>query len=211
MTHQERLTWCATCSNRKFDPNRGVICGLTMNYPTFEGTCVSYAEGTPQSITPGSSYEPPRIKERPRVIPVSAGTRFINWIIDRLAIIGLGVVVGAFIGYTGIGYELIQNESRIVDYIFGAVISVFYYGLVESTTGRTIGKLITGTVVVMEDGSKPNTGVYWTRTFCRLIPFNAFSFLGEGIGWHDTLSKTRVVHKDSVNFHDQGEEILDRF
>lgn len=32
------------------------------------------------------------------------------------------------------------------------------------------------------------------RCFCRLIPFNAFSFLGgSGSGWHDSIPKTKVV------------------
>ena len=35
------------------------------------------------------------------------------------------------------------------------------------------------------------------RTFCRYIPFEAFTFLGNKspIGWHDKLSKTIVVSK----------------
>jgi len=34
------------------------------------------------------------------------------------------------------------------------------------------------------------------RTLCRLIPFDALSFLfNDSVGWHDTLSKTRIVNK----------------
>ena len=64
----------------------------------------------------------------------------------------------------------------------------------ESLTGRTMAKLITRTKVVMENGDKPTFEVILTRTLCRLIPFNWISFLGDdGVGWHDSLSKTRVI------------------
>lgn len=49
--------------------------------------------------------------------------------------------------------------------------------------GKTIGKYITKTIVVMEDGSKPKASDIVLRSLCRLIPFDAFSFLGtEGKG-----------------------------
>lgn len=51
----------------------------------------------------------------------------------------------------------------------------------------------------MVDGSKPKFDEILIRALCRLIPLNAFSFLGDlGKGWHDTLSKTYVV--DVVKF-----------
>lgn len=34
------------------------------------------------------------------------------------------------------------------------------------------------------------------RNFSRLIPFDAFSFIGDSsYGWHDSISKTYVVDK----------------
>ena len=48
--------------------------------------------------------------------------------------------------------------------------------------------------VVLEDGSLPSSTGYLKRSFSRMIPFEAFSFLGsEARGWHDTISKTYVV------------------
>lgn len=49
-------------------------------------------------------------------------------------------------------------------------------------------------MVVREDGGKPSLGQVLGRTACRLIPFEAFSFLGSsGVGMHDSIPDTRVV------------------
>jgi hypothetical protein len=36
------------------------------------------------------------------------------------------------------------------------------------------------------------------RTFSRFVPFEPFSFLGSGHGWHDRWSDTRVVRTRGV-------------
>ena len=77
--------------------------------------------------------------------------------------------------------------------------AIFYFLTELIFKGKSFGKLITKTRVVMEDGSNPTYLDYLKRSFCRLIPFEAFSFLGsEGRGWHDSVSKTYVV--DEVRF-----------
>ena len=62
-----------------------------------------------------------------------------------------------------------------------------------------MGKLITGTRVVTENGGKPRWGQIVGRSFARFIPFEALSVLfwndKERRGWHDSLSKTCVVRK----------------
>ena len=46
------------------------------------------------------------------------------------------------------------------------------------------------------NGEKPGTQEILIRSLCRLIPFDAFSFLGApDKGWHDSISKTYVVKK----------------
>lgn len=42
MNRAEQLKFCKICSNRKFDFNRGIVCGLTDEPAAFEGTCESY-------------------------------------------------------------------------------------------------------------------------------------------------------------------------
>ena len=76
------------------------------------------------------------------------------------------------------------------------VIVILYYGLTDLYFSRSLAKYFTKTVVVLKDGSKPDFKTILIRTLCRLIPFDAFSFLGNvPRGWHDSLSQTYVVKK----------------
>jgi uncharacterized RDD family membrane protein YckC len=71
---------------------------------------------------------------------------------------------------------------------------LIFYFILESTSQRTIGKLITQTKVVLENGEKPSLETIIIRSLCRIIPFEPFSFFGNiPRGWHDTISKTYVV------------------
>jgi uncharacterized RDD family membrane protein YckC len=64
---------------------------------------------------------------------------------------------------------------------------------------RTVGKFITQTIVVDEHGEKPHHETILIRSLCRLIPFNPFSVLFLGRGWHDSISKTYVVNKKALD------------
>jgi uncharacterized RDD family membrane protein YckC len=96
-----------------------------------------------------------------------------------LALIGLGDVI-----------------EEMNDYLLGFIILLIYYVPQEAFSGRTLGKMITGTKAVNEDGSKLTFGKVLGRTLCRFIPFEAFSFLGgqnKPKGWHDRIPKTKVI------------------
>lgn len=129
------------------------------------------------------------------------GIRFANFIIDYILQIaigaGIGVIVVLFSEVTGnytISDYIMYSDSFWVDLFFGYFILLLYYTTIETLTGRSIGKFITNTKVVLADGSKPSFNEILVRSLCRIIPFEAFSFLGEdGKGWHDSLSKTFVV------------------
>src|SRR5690606_21846162 len=89
------------------------------------------------------------------------------------------------------------NLSDLQGQLIFVVISIFYYSFTEGLFGRSLGKFITGTVVVDENGEKPSFSVIFKRTLCRLIPFDGFSFLGSR-GWHDSISDTFVVNKKDL-------------
>lgn len=205
LSQQEKLSFCKICKNRSFNPSVGIICGLTNKPPTFVETCADYKEDIKQVTR---DYERSTTNSLNRsssnVYPVSAGTRFANYFIDGIihTILYYVLVYGGISSGAFVGPEVILLRFFII---------VGYYTILEGSTGKTIGKMITGTVVVMEDGSKPTTDKIIARSFSRLIPFNAFSFLFlNGVGWHDTISKTRVVAKNSIVFEDEN-EVLDRF
>lgn len=85
------------------------------------------------------------------------------------------------------------------DQLIGAAVMIAYYTLMESTTGTTIGKLLTGTRVVYEAGRPITFGQAVLRSLSRIVPFEAFSILfaddDDPRGWHDRWPRTRVVLK----------------
>lgn len=124
-----------------------------------------------------------------------SGKRFANLIIDTIvyyAIIFLASMVFAGL-YSSTGEELVTSGFYLV-VVYGLII--LYPWAMESLTGKTIGKFITRTKVVKEDGSKPTSVNILGRTLCRLIPFDAFSYLGGNPGWHDTIPKIFVINDE---------------
>ena len=70
----------------------------------------------------------------------------------------------------------------------------FYYLIFEAITGKTLGKMVTKTRVVSKDGAKPTFIKIVIRSLCRLIPFDAFSYLfGSELGMHDLFSSTKLL------------------
>ncbi len=108
--------------------------------------------------------------------------RVINVIIDFIII---GVIVQILVMF-GLGYTLTQLAYIVT--IFG------YYTIMEAKFGKTVGKFVTKTKVVMEDGSEPTQKDYALRSVCRLIPLEGlFVLFNNGKALHDSLTKTRVV------------------
>ncbi|MHA4808989.1 RDD family protein [Flavitalea flava] len=90
--------------------------------------------------------------------------------------------------------SLNPQENLLDDYLlFG-----FYYSLAEAVfNGKTLGKLVTQTRAVQEDGSPITTSMAFIRGFSRLIPFEAISALGSPPHpWHDKWSRTFVVNEE---------------
>ncbi|MEH6537048.1 MAG: RDD family protein [Psychroserpens sp.] len=133
------------------------------------------------------------------------GIRFANYVVDYILQILMGAAIGFVLGFIS---ELTGNNGvvdfffysgTLMEFVFGYMITIVYYATMETLTGRSIGKFITNTKVVLYDGAKPKFTEILVRSLCRIIPFEAFSFLGEnGKGWHDSISKTYVV--DIKNF-----------
>ena len=125
--------------------------------------------------------------------PAPRGMRFANCLIDQFALAGLSFAIGiALVAVAG------EKGLELLDEPIGTLLSfasfVFCYFVMELVFGRTVGKIVTGTKVVRADGSRPSAGQIIGRTLSRIIPFEAFSFFSSPcVGWHDSLSGTRVV------------------
>lgn len=123
----------------------------------------------------------------------SQGARFLNLIIDQLARVILVSVLSAVLGFV-LGLAGAADAARVAGFLFSLFVMFAYHVVLEGTTGRTIGKLVTGTRVVNEAGGKPTFGQIVIRSLARFVPFEPFSFFGASPrGWHDRWSKTRVI------------------
>lgn len=76
-----------------------------------------------------------------------------------------------------------------------AVMFLYYLGL-ESYNGQTIGKLLTKTRVVNNNGTRPNFLKIFIRTVSRFFLLDAISYMfGFERGFHDQISSTTLKHK----------------
>lgn len=195
MKKNAQLEYCKVCNHQKFDPNQGIICKLTDAPASFESTCDSYD----QNDFLVQKEEEIKASNTLNSRAASKGKRLANYFIDYIILIiinfNIGMVIGVIIGMFYPEYfDYIDSIGLLEQYIFGTIVGTVYYTLFESITGRSIGKLITKTKVVNEEGGKPTFHALLIRSLCRFIPFEAFSFLGaETKGWHDTISNTRVI------------------
>jgi uncharacterized RDD family membrane protein YckC len=192
MTLEDRLSWCINCINKKTNTNMEIVCSLSDQPPDFDENCEHYKmEEKYTQITPVFT-------EEITIETAKAGKRFLNYIIDLICFyiitFFLGFVYGIIAIISGMDVSWLAHADILTRYFIGFIVLSAYYAFFEGLFSATPGKFITGTRVVTEDGLKPSFNTILGRTLCRFIPFDAFSFLGaSAIGWHDSISKTRVV------------------
>jgi uncharacterized RDD family membrane protein YckC len=124
--------------------------------------------------------------------------RFANAIIDQIAIYAL-LYVAVTVAVLVAGAQVIQWLKQVPDIVLGVALYLVYYIFCEGLTARTIGKWVTGTRVVNETGLRPTFLQTLGRSFGRLIPFDALSFVeADRRGWHDSVASTYVVRARRV-------------
>jgi uncharacterized RDD family membrane protein YckC len=136
------------------------------------------------------------------VDPVSRGIRFANYLIDQIVI---AVVINAI----KFGLAIISNGDNYNDHILlqenmtgvmmGLLLSLacsftYYFVFESASNGRTLGKILTNTIAVTQNGTPFTSKHALMRTLCRFIPFEPFSAFGY-MPWHDSITKTAVVKK----------------
>lgn len=129
----------------------------------------------------------------------SAAKRFANYLIDRVAIylVWNFALYKANVALLTVIYEYTHSTELLYafSYLITITFFVFILAVLESVTGgKTLGKYLTGTRAVNQNGSRitPKTAIL--RCLCRLVPFDIFSALGNPcFPWHDRWSKTFVI------------------
>lgn len=125
----------------------------------------------------------------------SKGIRLANYLIDLTAFYIVFFIILTIIAMISPAYRgWLANSSDISRRLMGVTSYVLFSCFMEAATGgRSLGKLITGTRVMMTDGQKPSVGNYFLRNIIRgIIVIDQLSFLSEN-GFHDSWSNTRVI------------------
>ncbi len=129
--------------------------------------------------------------QSPELYLAGQGKRLANYIIDRIGVYLLFILI-----FVVLDTEILGANDEISG--IGAILIIFsvlgYWTLFEYFLGKTPGKFITRTKVVTKNGERPSLLNTLGRTLCRFIPFEPFSFLGSEVGWHDSITGTRVVN-----------------
>ncbi|GEP52276.1 hypothetical protein FNO01nite_29480 [Flavobacterium noncentrifugens] len=131
------------------------------------------------------------ILEEVKLDIASNNSRVTNMIADSIIFY---IIYYALISYSYEMYGADTESDPLLDLTFLLVSFLLVYTVTEYFFSKTIGKFISRTNVVNLDGTKPGLRSILSRTLCRLIPCEAFSFMFLQNGLHDKFSKTRVVN-----------------
>jgi uncharacterized RDD family membrane protein YckC len=124
----------------------------------------------------------------------TTGQRFLNYLIDLII---FDIIITVIKEIFSIGFNTFYNPNPyyvaflnlLINYAFFVV---FYFASELAFKGRTIGKFITGTKAVNEDGTEMIPKTVLLRTLSRIVPFEPFSAFG-GHPWHDKWTRTHVI------------------
>jgi len=147
--------------------------------------------------------------QTPATQTATRGRRFTNLVIDTIIYeIGMFILINPLVRLI-FGNFLYKNFWS--GFLFALFMQFVYYFVFETTLQKTPGKFITGTKVVMVDGTKPDYATIAKRTLIRLVPFEVISmYTGKeaekkGTWWHDRWAGTRVVQKASRSEKQESE------
>ena len=134
-------------------------------------------------------------------IPVraSTGKRFLNYLIDLIGFYFLFIVFGVAAEISSPGTLAAVNGNDIginllMRIVYLAIFGLYIFAMEAIFKGRTIGKFITGTKAVNEDGTNISIETAFHRGMSRAVPFEPFSAFGSpSYPWHDRWTKTYVI------------------
>lgn len=117
-----------------------------------------------------------------------------NLIIDGLVIFTIQLLISLLFSASDSASAFIVNILSAGSFI---QIAFLYYLIFESINGKTLGKMVTGTIVVNKSGVKPSFLRILFRSILRITQWNIISlFLGTNC-IHDRWTGTYVVSKTS--------------
>ena len=125
--------------------------------------------------------------------------RFAHHIIDLILSI---VICSKFVILTSMSLlESIEDlfGERFAMYFVIVLSRLLYFVFFETLFNASPAKFLTESRLIANDNTKINVKTTFLRTLSRHVPFEGFSYLGEGNGWHDKWVKTSVVKESGSN------------
>lgn len=158
-----------------------------------------------QTITEQTIFEQEELLQL-QFTDASSGQRFLNYLIDAILMqYGLSYATGYILANIiyflapEFAYDIFVARADSFDVLFGFYLLsilnyLIYYTFCEKVfRGYTLGKLVTGTRAIREDGKELTFKNALLRSLSRIVPFEPFSiWIGNGL-WHDTWTKTMVI------------------
>lgn len=132
-------------------------------------------------------------------VQASMGKRFLNYLIDVIVFYVLVIALGIIMAIIWPDFLSYNNSTDIGTSILMRIVYMALFGLYMSAMeaifkGRSVGKFITGTKAVYEDGSNISLETAFQRGMSRVVPFEPFSAFGEPpYPWHDKWTNTYVI------------------
>lgn len=143
-------------------------------------------------MNPNQSYSifDEMAQERRMAEHATSGQRLANYVIDIFAAVIFLFILALLSSLFGMAGFF----SSIISVVIMFWLPLYYFVFESATKGRTLGKLITGTIAVKEDTLPITSKDALIRSLIRMIPFEPVSMLMNG-PWHDTWSRTIVIKK----------------
>ncbi|MBL0145337.1 MAG: RDD family protein [Chitinophagaceae bacterium] len=134
------------------------------------------------------------------------GQRFLNWLIDNLLMrfalsYATGIAIGAllaniapeFLNRIAYSEGRMSAEILLLSMLIGYLNYIIYYTLCEKLfKGYTLGKIITGSRAIRQDGDELSFKDALLRSLSRCVPFEVFSGFNT-LTWHDSWTDTMVI------------------
>ena len=145
---REKIKICATCKNREFNPNIGIVCSLTKEKPTFEDECEVYVADETQL-----TVQAERVEELEKEKNITGWLAFFLWV---------GIGLEAFILF------ILELRDAL---IFGVNPISLLYLIVVSTL------FITAVSAIVAFYKRKSNAVALANTYIAMLVFDGFMFL----------------------------------
>lgn len=130
------------------------------------------------------------------LLPASAITLLIDYFLEAMIYVGQGEAAALAYRVAIDGSEDITLNTILLSLFVGVIGNTLYYMAFEyGLNGKTLGKYLTRTRAISQDGTPMTFAQALSRSLIRMVPMEPLSFfMGNSLtGWHDNWSQTLVI------------------